>query len=148
MPHKRLPIEWSDLEMALTWRSDEGGQHYLDVTTGEIHGFTAVNDEWTEDDIDAALAEKRLIPIETLPSSVEYGWMEDFAASVANATLRRLLDVALDGSGVFRRFKDALCAFPAERERWFAFRQERLRETMREWLEDHGIAAAGEGPRQ
>jgi len=28
---------------------------------------------------------------------------------------------------------------PEERERWFAFRDGRLRDAMREWLEDHDI---------
>ena len=36
------------------------------------------------------------------------------------------MQVALDGRGACRRFKNAPLDFPAERERWFAFRRERL----------------------
>jgi len=38
-----------------------------------------------------------------------------------------MLEVALNGRGVFRRFKDVLSGSPAEHERWFAFHDERLR---------------------
>ncbi len=142
MSHKSLPIDWNELEFALTWHSDEGGP-YLDVTSGQIVAFTGLDDELAEGEIDAGLEEGRLIPIEPLPSSVEYGWMSEFAASVADAALRRLLEVALNGSGAFRRFKGVLTDFPAQRDRWFAFRTERLRQAAREWLEENGVEASG-----
>jgi hypothetical protein len=84
--------------------------------------------------VDEGLAAGRLIEVEPLPSSTEYGWMAEFAASVRNQRVRALLDVALDGRGAFRRFKDVLAGYPSERERWFAFRDQRVREAMREWL--------------
>lgn len=139
MSRKRLSIDSDDLEMALTWRSDEGG-HYLDLATGEVVTWTGhEDDELSEDEIDVGLAAGRLLAIEPLPSSVEYGWMQEFAVSVADPSLQKLLEVALDGSGAFRRFKGVLADHPAERERWFAFRGERLREAMREWLEENEI---------
>jgi hypothetical protein len=70
--------------------------------------------------------------------------MEDFATSVANPGLRQLLEVALDGSGAFRRFKNVLADHPADRGRWFAFRAERVREAMRDWLESNDITALPE----
>jgi hypothetical protein len=75
MTRKRLPIDWDELETALTWRPEEGGGSYLDVKTGEVIAFTGLDDDIAEGEIDAGLAEGRLIPIEPLPSSVEYGWM-------------------------------------------------------------------------
>jgi len=63
MSHKSLPIDWNELEFALTWHSDEGG-HYLDVTSGQIVAFTGLDDELAEGEIDAGLEEGRLIPIE------------------------------------------------------------------------------------
>ena len=140
MSPRRLPIDWDELEMALTWHTGEGG-YYLDLTTGEVVAFTGLDDELAEGEIDAGLAEGRLIPIEPLPSSVEYGWMSEFADSVTDRALRRLLEVALDGSGAFRRFRDVLRDYPADRERWFAFRGEWLRKATREWLEENGIEA-------
>jgi hypothetical protein len=65
--------------------------------------------------------------------------MAEFAGTVRDVRLRDRLEVALDGRGAFRRFKNALLDFPAERKRWFAFRDERLRTVAREWLEEEGI---------
>jgi len=36
-----------------------------------------------------------------------------------------------------------LTDFPAQRDRWFAFRTERLRQAAREWLEENGVEASG-----
>jgi hypothetical protein len=64
---------------------------------------------------------------------------------------------AIDGKGAFRRFKDVLMSHGAERERWFAFRSERLRVFMEAWLAAHALKpvarvvwptdTAKEGPR-
>lgn len=147
MSAKRLAIDWDALETALTWRLDEGG-HYLDLTTGEIVSWSGLPDDepWAAGELDAALNEGRLIPIEPLASDVEYGWMEEFAASVPDSRLRARLLSDLGRPHPFRRFKDTLAGHPSGRERWFAFHRERVRESAREWLED--VQADSEPPRQ
>ncbi len=144
-PRRRVPIDWADLEMALTWRSDEY-DYYLDVRTGKVLTHAIWGDgedgDLSEEQVDEDLAGGRLVGVERLPSSTEYGWMVEFAASVPNQHLRELLDVALRGRGAFRRFKDVLAGYPRERERWFAFHDARVREAMLEWLADHDIDAA------
>ena len=65
--------------------------------------------------------------------------MAEFAASVTNGRFRDRLEAALDGRGAFRRFKTALLGDLAERDRWFAFRDGRLRAAAREWLAEQGI---------
>ncbi len=141
MKRRRLPIDWNELETALTWRSDEGGQ-YLDLGTGEIIAWMGPDDDvMSEEDVDSGLIEGRLLDIEPLESSVEYGWMAEFAGSVTDPALAQLLEVALNGRGAFRRFKDVLAGYPAERERWFAFHGERVREAAQEWLNRNGIEA-------
>lgn len=146
---RRVPVDWDELEIALTWRSDECNS-YLDVATGKVVSLAAwapdEDGDVTEEQIDEGLAEGRLIPIEPLPSSVEYGWMAEFAASVRHPHLRELLDVALRGPGAFRRFKDVVADYPAERERWFRFRDGRMREAMVEWLADHDLEAEDRPP--
>ena len=107
------------------------------------------DDDWpSEEELDADLAEGHLIHVEPLGSSVEYGWMAEFAGTVADAHLRDLLDVALDGRGAFRRFKDVLRDYPAEREAWFAFRDEHVRAAAREWLAENGIDPTTAPPRR
>jgi len=140
---KRVPVNWDDLEMALT--SDHGEWTcYLDLETGEVpmvpmDRWDDDDDRPSEDEIDAGLEAGRLIHIEPLGSKVEYRWMEEFTRTVHDARLRDQLEVALDGRGAFRRFKNALLDFPAERERWFGFREERLHAAAREWLGELGI---------
>lgn len=70
----------------------------------------------------------------------------EFADSIRDPRLRELLDVALGGRGAFRRFKDVLAGYPRERERRFRFRDARVREAMREWLDDHAIEPTTEPP--
>ena len=74
--------------------------------------------------------------------------MAEFAATVGNAHLRDLLEVALNGRGAFRRFKDVLLDYPAERERWFAFRDGQVRAAASEWLAENEIDATSTPPRR
>ena len=77
--------------------------------------------------------------IEPIESSVEYGWTEEFIGSVTDARLRQHLSQALQGRRPFRRFKDALAASGAERERWFRFHDQRVCDAAREWMAAHDI---------
>jgi hypothetical protein len=77
--------------------------------------------------------------------------MERFIPMVDDTDLRGKLAQAIDGKGAFRRFKDVLMTYSADRERWFAFRSERLRTFMEAWLTAHAITAIarptwGDGP--
>jgi len=140
---RRIPVNWGDLEMALTSNAGEW-TCYLDVRTGEVQTVPidrlGDDDDWpSEEDLEDALAAGHLLHVEPLGSRVEYGWMEEFAGTVGDVRLRERLEVALDGRGAFRRFKNVLFDAPAERERWFAFRDERLVVAAREWLAEHDI---------
>lgn len=135
---RTVPVDWDDLEMALTANAAEW-TCYLDARSGEVQmvpvDHLGEDDDWSsEEEIAAGLAAGHLIHVEPLGSSVEYGWMAEFASSVADPQLRDRLEVALDGRSAFRRFKNVLAGHPAERERWFAFRDERLRGAASEWL--------------
>lgn len=142
-PPKKVPVNWDDLDMALTSNPGEW-TCYLDVRSGEIEMIPVdrlgADDAWpSEEDIDDGLAAGHLIHVEPLGSSVEYGWMAEFASSVDDARLRERLEITLDGRGAFRRFRNVLLDHPAERRRWFAFRDERLHAAAREWLDEHGV---------
>jgi hypothetical protein len=58
---------------------------------------------------------------------------------VKDEHLAELLEVAINGKGAFRRFKDVLLRYPEKRERWFKFKDERMEERALEWLEDIGV---------
>lgn len=65
--------------------------------------------------------------------------MEAFIATVRNRRLQERLERAIRGRGAFRNFKDVLLDYPAERERWFQFEQERLHQRILDWLKAHDI---------
>ncbi|MBI4277853.1 MAG: hypothetical protein HY660_05300 [Armatimonadetes bacterium] len=140
MAVRRVAVDWDDLEMALTSHMDEWA-FYLDLRTGRVHMVPVFPSEGedvelSEQEIDAGLAAEDLVPVEPFPSSLEYGWMVEFADSVAEQRLRGLLRVALDGRGAFRRFKNVLADHPDERARWFAYRDWHLRATLQLMSED------------
>ena len=142
MTPMRVPVDWDDLEMALTTKPGEW-TCYLDVRSGKVQIVSIDrpddDDRPSEEDLDVELAEGLLFHVELLGSSIEYGWMAEFASSVRDTRLRDRLEVALDGRGAFRRFKGVLLDHPTERERWFRFRDERLVEAARRWLAEHDI---------
>jgi hypothetical protein len=147
---RRVPVNWDDLEMALT-SNDAEWTCYLDVRTGDVHMIPVdrLDDDRdlpSEEELDDALAGGHLVRVEPLGSRVEYRWMEEFAETVGDARLRDRLEVALDGHGAFRRFKNVLLDSLEERERWFVFRDERLRAAAREWLAEHGIEPTTTAP--
>jgi hypothetical protein len=152
MEPRRVPVDWDELELALEMRSDEWAS-YVDLRTGEVRvsridRFDGEREdhELTDEEVEAGLADSTLVAVEPLESSVEYAWMADFADAVPDARVRRALQLGLGGGRPFRRFKDALAAHPRECEQWFAFRAERLRDAVREWLADHSIEPTTEPP--
>lgn len=86
----------------------------------------------------------RFIPIPRSEPREGYDDMQAFIDTVPNAGLRERLRTAIRGRGPFRRFKNVLANHSTERERWFAFRDERARERVLEWLADEGIELANE----
>lgn len=85
-----------------------------------------------------------MIRVPQADSHEEYNLMVEFAATVRDRHLREMLEVALDGRGAFRRFKNVLARYPEERQRWFAFRDEDLRRQIDAWLEAVGLLESEE----
>lgn len=81
----------------------------------------------------------RYIAIPSEGSHEGYRDMEAFIITVRSPRLQQRLERAIAGRGAFRYFKDVLLDYPAERERWFQFKQERFRQRFLDWLEVHGI---------
>jgi len=73
-----------------------------------------------------------------------YHDMEVRINTLCNLRLQEQLERAISQRGAFRYFKDVLLDYPAECERWFSFKQERLQEWIREWLEYQGITLAND----
>jgi len=133
-----VAVAWEALEDAFENNAPEV-HSYLHFDTGEV---IRIVDGVAEPAMHARIMnDSRYLRIDPVSSREQYRWMERFIATVEDEELRRRLNVAIDGKGAFRRFKDALVSHPVDRERWFAFRSERLRSCMESWLTAHGVRA-------
>jgi len=132
-----------DLDQLCEAMEDSSYEHdyYLDVDNGEILFLSEyMDDEETRklrDQIEENVDRYELIP--KAESRKGYEDMVDFIATVTDEHLAELLEVAVNGKGAFRRFKDVLLNYAEERERWFRFKEDRTLERALEWLGDIGV---------
>ena len=135
-PPRDVPIDWEALEDAFENNAPEV-HSYLHLATGEV---LRVVDGIADPEMHSRIAsDATYLRIEPVSSREQYRWMERFIPMVEDKPLSDLLVQAIDGKGAFRRFKDVLMSHGAERERWFAFRSERLRVFMEAWLTAHAL---------
>ena len=134
---KTLKIDLDELCSAMENSSYEH-EYYLDLDNGEILFLSEyMDDEETrklKDQIEEDFDRYERIP--KAESHEGYEDMVDFIATVKDEHLTELLEVAINGKGAFRRFKDVLLNYPEERERCFRFKDDRMEERAIEWLED------------
>lgn len=137
-PLRDVPVDWEALEDAFENNAPEV-HSYLHLTTGEV---LRVVDGVADPHMHARIsADPHYLRIDPVSSREQYRWMERFIPMVDTPDLRDQLGQAIDGKGAFRRFKDVLMSYAEDRERWFAFRSERLRTFMEAWLTAHAIKA-------
>jgi hypothetical protein len=135
-PPRDVPIDWEALEDAFENNAPEV-HSYLHLSTGEV---LRVVDGIADPEMHQRIAsDTSYLRVEPVSSREQYRWMERFIPMVEDKPLSELLVQAIDGKGAFRRFKDVLMSHGAERERWFAFRSERLRVFMEAWLSAHAL---------
>ena len=130
--HRRqVPVAWEPLEDAFENNAPEV-HSYLNLKTGEV---LRVVDGVADPSMHSRISvDSTYLRVDPVSSREQYRWMERFIATLEDGEFRTKLAQAIDGKGAFRRFKDVLMNFPNERERWFAFRSERLKQCMDAWL--------------
>jgi len=158
---KKLKV---DLEMIANAMEDVARMnmdYYLDKETGEVivtseetFGYAEEEEDegktredlpdWQKEDIKLAKDilfnnPDRYICIPERPSYEGYNLMVEFTEKVEDELLREKLNIALDGKGAFRRFKNVIADYPDYRGKWFKFRDERLNKEVIEWLNSIGI---------
>jgi len=135
---RAVPVDWEALEDAFENNAPEV-HSYLHLLTGEV---LRIVDGVADPQMHARIAaDSNYLRIDPVSSREQYRWMERYIPMVEDVELRAKLAVSIDGKGAFRRFKDVLMSYGAERERWFAFRSERLRIFMEAWLNAHALRA-------
>ncbi len=139
MNRREVPIDWDALEIAVE-RNAPNTKSFVDLTTGQVVTIVAGDPEASLLERQVSENIRNFIRVEPASSREQYRWMERFVGSVADPALRERLVMSIDGKGAFRRFKDVLLAYPAERERWFAYRSELLHWHIHTWLEEHDLA--------
>jgi hypothetical protein len=133
-----VPVDWEALEDAFENNAPEV-HSYLHLYTGEV---LRVVDGVADPEMHSRIAaNSAYLRVEPVSSREQYRWMERFIQAVETEELKAKLAAAIDGKGAFRRFKDVLMSYNAEREGWFAFRSERLRVFMEAWLAAHQVVA-------
>src|SRR5215208_4896428 len=141
----KIELDWDALEIAVE-RNSPDTDSYLDLTTGRVLTITtgdpeaAINRQAVSENI------RNFLRVEPASSREQYRWMERFVGSVVDEPLRERLIISIDGKGAFRRFKDVLLAYPAERERWFSYRSDLLHWHIHNWLKEAGVIAAEDPP--
>lgn len=115
----------------------------LDDIQASLQAQTNLSETDREQLMDAAQVEGstvnryRMLPKQD--SRDGYQDMQEYIESLENDHLRELLEIAIQGSGAFRRFKDVLYRYTEEQENWFKFRAEHERQRTLDWFESEGI---------
>lgn len=120
----------------------EGQSAFLERASGEvvfvldpmIHGEDIAALEPSFDDVDS----DAYVALPTRFDIHEWSIMRDFCDRVEPEQVRQRLLRAVHGRGAFRRFKDVVDEEELRTD-WFAFRDARLTDIARDWLEAEGI---------
>ena len=138
---KALKIDLDELCSAMADSSYEH-EYYLDLETGEILFISGYMDDEETGKLKDQVEEEsdRYERIPEAESHQGYEDMVEFIATVKDEHLAELLEVAINGKGAFRRFKDVLLNYPEERESWFQFKDDRMEEKALEWLDDIDVS--------
>lgn len=136
-----LAVDLDELADALEGDPEYNGGH-LDLRSGEIWPKSVADGDGWDDPLDLDLDDsERWLSVWPQGSRDGYQDMVQFAETCTDAVLCGKLDVALDGRGAFRRFKDVLLDYPDERAEWFSFSDDRRRGRARAWLAAAGYRA-------
>ncbi len=155
MKRKPIRINWDDLEAAFDNRQEDL-VYYLDLVTGEVvlegegEESNFADDEDMEEGADEVVVrgDESRIYIESPAPEDERAWMVDFVrdGSGMDPGLIARLKEALKAPDFTVAFREVLRGHPAERDRWFLYRSERLRQAMESWLDANEVHCAEPPP--
>ena len=140
-----VPVDMASLVFAMD-DHEPGHAWYLDLESGElVPDLGDLGDDDPEFPREYLEDESRFLRVEPRSSREAWGDMAEFVETVGDRALRQRLADAIEGEGAFGRFKRVLESAPAERERWFEWEAERLREEALVWLSGQGIVVVPRG---
>jgi hypothetical protein len=142
--NRKVRVDLEELRFAMEDATYEH-QYFLETETGEV---ILVSEMFDDEEAQRQIAEidaaepGRYMQVPRADSREGYDDMQDFIDTVSDEHLRELLNVAIQGRGAFRRFKDVLARHAGEQQRWFDFQAARLDARAREWLAQEGCEPA------
>ena len=125
------------LDPILYYMEDSSGfasSYYINLTSGEIVS-PDTDDDVTDEDVEK---EDRYFRIEPVTSHEVYEIMQAFAESEESDEIRVHLYDALDGKKPFMNFKDALTEYPDTEKKFYTYKNNSLKEILRNRLEECG----------
>ena len=119
-----------------------GMKVYVNIETTEIKSIIdfdsyidAEEEPWEEDIKEIEKNYDKYLEFEKMDSSESYRVMEDFTEMVEDEELRKRLELGLSLSKPFRNFKDIIDYEDENRKKWFAYKNARYIEYVKELLE-------------
>ncbi len=109
---------------------------FFDPETKEIYYigvYTNILGNKTEEEII-----KTCIMLPTKFNINEYSMLEEFIETIEDPRIYNQLQIAINGKGAFRRFKDTCKNFNIEKN-WYSFRDEKYKNIAIEWCNDNNI---------
>lgn len=134
-----MELDWEGLTVAFAARSMLMN-HFLDRATGEVHAHLNGSPE-----LRTALLHERSGRYLRIPKStpdVDTARCRAFAPRMENAAARARALLALESGGP-GAFRDVLLSFPNDEKAWFVFRDRRVREELRAWLDAQRVCVDG-----
>jgi hypothetical protein len=133
-----VPVDLDELASHLDGPTDVDEGSRLETATGQFWprdpmGMAGVEEPGDFEDPDA------FVTVLGLGSRLAYRDMEDFVGTVTDTRLAERLEVAIQGRGAFRRFKDTLFDDELWWGAWSTFSSERRLGRARWWLAEEGL---------
>ena len=131
---------------SLAYFNTEDGEIYV-VSNEELsaaeEGEPPIEDfpEWQQEAVKIAqqiISGDQYIALPTKYDVHEYAIMEEFCESVADQKVSDALQIAIQGKGAFRRFKDACHRFEIS-DQWYSYQTEALKEIAISWCKENNL---------
>jgi hypothetical protein len=134
-----LAVDLEELANILEGDPVYGGGR-IDRRTGEVWPQPAIDYavELGDEGESESESSERWLRVACLGSVESYRDMEFFIGALDDTSKANRRAAAIDGRGAFRRFRDALGAWPEELDRWYAISEERQWGRARAWLAERG----------
>ena len=157
MKHKKIRINWDDLEAAFD-NPNEELVYYLDLVEGHVvlEGEGEENDfDDDEEHYDASPAapqsrhdDHTRLYIDRLATETKLEWIEGFILSTDDLAQEFVakLTAALETDTPAQSVIDVMRETPEGKDRWYLYRSDRLHDLIHDWLKENEITPTDDPP--